>query len=1188
MRLKKIELQGFKSFANKTEVEFLDGITTIVGPNGSGKSNVSDAVRWVLGTQSTKELRLSKMEDVIFAGTENRKKVGFAEVAITIDNSDRSLPIDYNEVVVARRVFRSGESSYLINNSECRLKDVQELFLDTGIGKDGYSIVGQGKIDEILSNKSEDRRAIFEEASGIMKYRVKKEEATKKLATAHTNLDRVNDILAEIESNIIPLEEKARKAKEYLLLRDKLKVLDVHIFLTSVKENATKLTALDSEVETLTADIKLEEQDAINLEKAKLNLKNRLNEIITEIEEAQKQFFELENTDERLNSKLEITNSNISNANENISRLENEINDNLSNIEVIKDEIKSKKEKKDNLNKNKEKFVKELKEKEDELKDINTTLDEKDKEAESLKLETEKLNEQVMVNNMDISSKSATIEASNKQIDSIVKAGTNFIAEKDRLGFEKEDITKIVNENKSKLNVINTEIDSIKERLEFKEKELSHITDDSNNLREELLSLKSKHSYLVNLEKENEGYFKSVKSIIEYVKKDSIEGVYGTLSSLVTTDEKYEKAIEVSMGTFIQNIVVEDENKAKGLIEYLKTNLLGRATFLPLNKLNVRDDINFGKILKEDDVIDTAINLCKFDKKFTKTMLLALGNVIVVKDLECANRLFTKYKEKIRIVTLSGEIIATSGSITGGHTTAKSSGLLGRQDKIKKLEELIEVKNSKYQEIEDQISNIMPVINDIKNKLNTLEASRVDMNIMQAKVMQNLENIDEQIEKLKSSNENSITSKNNLLEEINTLKNEITILEEDNINIKEIISTKQSAIDEYSKQRKEKSQTLDFLNEDIVNLKISLSSFEESKLSIEELEDKLNNDIANFLVANVKKTSEVNTLKESIINYNNEIVKINQEKVRLEEFKLKYDEIVSKLKIDRVDISKKLDTLEIEMLASINKINKLNEEVNKINNRRIKFELDIENIKNDIWDNYELTITSANEFIKTVPEIEDTSKIIKDASSIKDEIKKLGDVDVNSIEEYKSVKERYDFIIAQKTDLDETKKKLENLIHNMTSIMKSEFSKQFKIINENFKHTFSELFGGGRAGLTLTDEENILESGIEIAAQPPGKKLGSMTLLSGGERALTATALLFAIMKIKAPPFCILDEIEAALDDINVIRFANYIKKYSDDTQFIVITHRKGTMEVANTVYGVTMEEYGISKLISMRMKEEK
>lgn len=1186
MQLKKIEVQGFKSFAGKTAIDFLDGITTIVGPNGSGKSNIADSVRWVLGEQSAKVLRGAKMEDVIFSGTENRKKVGFAEVSIYLDNSDGSLPIEYSEVVVTRRVFRSGESNYLINGAECRLKDVQELFLDTGIGKDGYSIIGQGKIDEILSNKSEERRAIFEEASGIMKYKTRKDEATRKLENSESSLTRVNDILVEIENIIKPLEEKCEKAKQFLNLRDKLKASEVCVFLRSLKENAEVLTSLDSRIEIFQNDINLEEKDAIELEKAKLNLKERQDEIILKIEQSQAKFFELENNIEKINSKVSLGQTNIENNSQHITRLEEEIAQDLKKISTLSDEVNIKIEKKESLNLNKQKFENELKEKQLELNDILKTLDERGEYIESLKNNIEELEEKIDELNLSITSYEATIESNEKQLLNLEKNCSGYISEKDKLMLYMEDITKILSTCKLDLN--NIELNEEKEN-----KKLFDINDfvnkskeKENNLNQEIMTKKSKYSYLTNLKNENEGYFKSVKVVLDYVKENNIKNVYSTVIDSISCDEKYERAIEVALGSFAQNIIVETASEAKILIEYLKNNSYGRATFMPLSNMKKLVNVDDKKIKNLEGYIAFATELTKYDKKYENVVYTALNSSIIVDTLDHANNIFIKTNGSLRIITLSGEVISPSGSITGGQSSSKTTGLLGREEKIKRLSEEIKQLEKEKEKLINESSETYIKQSEIENKLNEFKKLKDVANINIATNNEKLESIKKEISKIEEGSLKSDILKSDLNNEINKLKESIQKYNNDIDSIKIEILNKNAEIEEYERYNKVKGQSINLLNEDIVNLKISLSSFDESNLSIDEMKEKLELDIINFENAIENRNVQKEEFLKQIIKIKEEIITSDKEIENIIKFKEEYSNISEKLKSDKKEFNFKLDTLEIKMLESVNKIGKIKEEKAKIENRKIKFDIEIENLKNNMWDNYELTISSAKEYAKTLPDYEvgETSKFLKDADKIRNEIKLLGDVDVNSIDEYNTTKQRYDFILSQKNDLDETKKKLENLISNMTTLMKGQFSKQFEIINKNFSETFKELFGGGKASLSLTDINNILESGIEIEVQPPGKKLQSMMLLSGGERALTATALLFAILKIKAPPFCILDEIEAALDDINVQRFAEYIKKYSKDTQFIVITHRKGTMEVAKTVYGVTMEEYGVSKIISMKM----
>lgn len=1186
MRLKKLELQGFKSFADKTEIIVLDGVTTIVGPNGSGKSNISDAVRWVLGEQSVKNLRGQKMEDVIFAGTQARKKVGFAEVSLYLDNSDESLPVEFKEVVVTRRVYRSGESNYLLNGAECRLKDIQELFMDTGVGKDGYSIISQGKIDEILSTKSEERRHIFEEASGIVKYKTRKDEAVKKLANTDSTLARVNDVIAEIENNLEPLEKKCEVAKKYLELKDKLKVLDVRIFIQSLNQNAEALCKIDDVIETFTNDISKEEAISAELEKSKMNLKERLAEVTLKIEETQSKFYETESENQKLSSKIEISRASIENANENIERLNVEIKDDFEKINLLKEDIEKRLKKKESLEENKKKFENELSLKQEELGNVMSTLDERAEQITAIKDEIDLKREEAYELKMNSSSIEATIEANNSQIEEKEKILDKNITANDSVTTTKEELTSNLNSKNTSLNEILEKENKYNEDKKILDEKYNEMLSNERKLNQEVMTLKSKYNYLTNLENENEGYYKSVKESLLYVKKNNMQNVYGTVASLISTEEKYEYAVEIALGGYMQNVVVNDEQTAKKIISYLKENSLGRVTFLPINTIKKVDNSIKDKARKLDGYIGMASEIVKYDSKFKDVILLSLGSTIVVDTVDNAILMSKKLKNMARIVTLTGELFSATGSITGGKNSHSSAGLLGRKEKIENLKEIISNKEKEYSSLNNGVRELNIQIEEAKKGNNKIVEEKSSYQIEIATLKEKLLNIEREEKKVLLAKENAKLAIDSLKEQNETLRENI---EENNKKVEELekkINENQEIVDEYSRFNKEKSEMVSNLHEDIANLKVSISSFDESSGSIDEMKDKLSQDIQNFEEGIERKKSSITNFEISKKDAEEEIKALTESIKEKQNFKLDFANILNTLKDTKKEVEQKQETLEVKVLDGLRKIDKLKDERAKVQARKLKFDIEIENLKNKMWDDYEITISVAKEMIESLPvDDSDEKTIVKNAEKIRKEIKDLGEVSVGAIEEYKSTKERYDFISNQKADLEETKKKLENLINNMTSIMKQQFEKQFKLINENFNETFKELFGGGKAELKLEDESNVLSSGIEIEVQPPGKKLQSMMLLSGGERALTATALLFAILKLKAPPFCILDEIEAALDDVNVHRFAEYIKKYSKNTQFIVITHRKGTMEVASSTYGVTMQEYGISKVVSMKMK---
>lgn len=1181
MQLKKLEIQGFKSFADKTEILFLDGITTIVGPNGSGKSNISDAIRWVIGEQSAKNLRGSKMEDVIFAGTQARKKVGFAEVSMYLDNSDGSLPIDYKEVIVTRRVYRSGESNYLINGNECRLKDIQAIFMDTGLGKDGYSIISQGKIDEILSNKSEERRHIFEEASGIVKYRTRKDEATRKLENTQITLQRVTDVINEIENNIGPLEQRAQTAKKFLALRDELKILDVKIFINSVDNNASNIEKIEDILNTLQKDVENQENLSKENEVKKQELKVKIQELSDKIEELREKYFQVENEKEKMNSKISLLDANINSYTANMERLSGEIVEDNEKINLLKAEIEKRIQKRASVFENKKRFEEELNQKEQELNTIVSTLDEKGIQIEELKKVIDENNDKKFDLKNENSAITATIEAEENQLEEKKKQNEKSISLKDNLNFDLNDITQSISTQNKELVDINDKTTSLEANIKSIQDAIDVLDERKSKINQELMTARAKHNYLVNLENENEGYSKSVKSILDYAKNNS--KVHGTIANLISTDEKYEYAIEIALGGFIQNIVVEDEIIAKNLITYLNDNSLGRVTFLPLDNLSDAPDIN-PKVLKNEGVIGIASDLVSTDKKYSNAIKLALANTVIVDNIDNAIKLSKKIKNSLRIVTVAGELLAQTGSITGGRTAARSGGVIGRKEKIAELKKIISSKEDEVEVSKAQIEKLELQKEEVKKQFDEILPRKEELVINIATLTEKRENVKKEIEKIDLQKQSFASVLEEMNVRITEMKNTIDSNNQVIFNINVENAKKQEEIDEYTRFNKEKQKEIDILNEDVVNLKVSLSSFDETVSSIDEMKEKIESDIQNFELGISKKQEEINSIKENNEKLQEEIKTTKELIENTSKTKEEYQKDTDSLKAEKTQYEQNMEEIDTSIVNTLNTLNSIKEEKSKVEARKIKFEIELTNLKNKMWEDYELTVSSSRALINADEEI-NIKQVERDANKIRKEIKDLGEVNISSIEEYQKTKERYDFITNQKNDLEETKKKLENLIANMITIMKQQFTKNFKIITENFNNTFKELFGGGKAELKLSDENDVLNSGIEIEVQPPGKKLQSMSLLSGGERALTATALLFAILQIKSPPFCILDEIEAALDDVNVHRFAEYIKDYSKKNQFIVITHRKGTMEVASSVYGVTMQEYGISKVVSMKLK---
>ena len=1183
MYLKKLEMQGFKSFADKTVLEFMPGITTVIGPNGSGKSNISDAIRWVLGEQSMKSLRGSKSEDVIFAGTQSRKSLGFAEVSLIFDNADNRLPVEYTEVTVTRKLYRSGESQYFINKVPCRLKDIIELFMDTGIGKDGYSIIGQGRIDEILSNKSEDRRNIFEEAAGIVKYKTRKIEAEKKLERTKLNLLRINDILSEIEQNIEPLKAQSEKAKEFLKLHEELKNIEVGLFVYNISTYKEKLEKIIEDEKILNDQNNEENLNLEKLNNLKQNLKLEIDNITKEIENAQNLGTQNIQEKEKINSEINVCKERIVNNEENHTRYEKEIEELNAKIAELQEEKNQKDERHEKLLANKEKFEKELAEKEKELADLTSKLSEKEKEIEAKKAKIEEYTNEKYEKLNDINSLEITNENIDKRVKTLKYDIQVGISEFDSTNLTKQDISKVFNEIQAKKNKLNEQIEEVNKNKEEIDKKLKEYEEQINNLQSEYRIKESRLKFLIETEKEKEGFSKTIKSLLLACEKEerlrnSSEGV---LSELISVEAKYQVAIEMALGASIQNIVTKTEQDAKKLIEYLRENNLGRASFLPITSVK-------GKKLEKIDkrnvkgTIEIASDLIKCDKKYEGIILSLLGRTVIVEDMENAILLAKQNNYSFKIVTLKGDVINPSGSISGGSYSQKTVNILGRKEKIKELEqELKEIdakikakvdEKQKFEEEEEKYSEELIALGENLQEIHITYATdeqkliAVEENI--AKLRERIDKSKEELENIQKQKEDNLTK----LKEINET------IEQNNQDTEKL----KSEIEEFAKLNSENQKYIDNLNFDVTNLKISVSSFNESEMSIEEMVTRINQDIDNNNASILAKQENMKNLKQENQELETKITELENQKIELDNKMNNSEEEISKFKAEREEKNKKLDSTEEEISSKLSTLDNLKEEIIKIGVKKEKTQEDLDTTTNKLWEEYELTPNNVGEEYKKP---ENIAQATKNANSLRNKIKDLGSVNIDSINEYKELSKRYDFMCEQRLDIENTMAKLKNVIQEMINTMKEQFTKQFETINKNFGEVFKELFGGGRANLILEDEKNVLECGIEIVAQPPGKKLQSMTLLSGGERAFTAIALLFAMLKINPSPFCVLDEIEAALDDVNVYRFADYLKKFTDETQFLVITHRKGTMEAGNSVYGITMEENGISKLLSMKLK---
>ena len=1182
MYLKRLELQGFKSFADKTILELMPGITSVIGPNGSGKSNISDAIRWVLGEQSMKSLRGAKSLDVIFAGTQNRKSLGFAEASLVFDNSDGKLPIEYTEVTVTRKIYRSGETGYFINKVPCRLKDVLELFMDTGIGKDGYSIIGQGKIDEILSNKSEDRRHIFEEAAGIVKYRTRKQESEKKLEHTKLNLLRINDILAEIEGNLGPLQVQSDKAKKYLNLREELKNIEIGLFVYNIAKYKESLEEIIKDIDIMQTQCNEEEGKLERVKILKEELKSSIDEITEEIENMSNLGFESQKEIEVLNSDINVAKTRITNNEENSQRFEKEISEQNDRIQELKEELKQKEAKKDNLKENKQKFEKELNEKQEELEKLTKKLSTKELEIEGYKKTVEENTDKKYELQSDSNTQDINYQNYEKRQNQIKQEMQSTISELDSTRLVKEDISKEFYEIENKRNKAQKTLGETAKQREDANKKIKDYENNINSLSNDVRIKESKLKFLVETEKEKEGYIKSVKSLLKDCEnvKELGKGMHGVLANIIEVPENLETAIEMCLGASLQNIVTETEEDAKRLVEYLRKNNLGRASFLPITSVKGK---KLDKIKgNEAGIIGIASDLVKYSKKYEQIILNLLGRTVIVDNMDTAIKVAKQNGYTFRIVTVEGDLINPSGAITGGSVMKKTVNILGRGKEIEKLQKEIETLKLKIQklenekeEFEESIEGILELVSNLERELQEIEIDYATKKQKVLSIDENIQKLENRLNKLKQEQTNLEQSKTEALQNKEKIQKEIEEIISKNEELSKIIT-------EFAELNKDDQKYIDDLNFDITNLKISVSSFDESEASIQEIQERINQELNNSNISIENKQRQI----EQIVIENQNLQKTIEEKLaQIEEVKDKVKNSSSKieeLKKERTEKSSKLSKQEDEITSKFKVIEDLKGQLVKLDVKKSKIDEDINTIINKMWEEYEITPNTAGEYQKP----ENVQLTQRRVNQLRTEIRELGSVNVDSIEEYKNLKDRYDFMSEQRLDLENTMAQLRKIINDMTQIMKEQFNEKFKIINKNFGEVFAELFGGGKAEVKLEDESNILECGIDITVQPPGKKLQSMTLLSGGEKAFTAIALLFAILKINPAPFCVLDEIEAALDDVNVFRYAEYLKKFTEHTQFLVITHRKGTMEAADTVYGVTMEESGISKLLSMKLNK--
>lgn len=1179
MYLKSIEIHGFKSFANKIVFQFHNGITGIVGPNGSGKSNVADAVRWVLGEQRIKQLRGASMQDVIFSGTETRKPLSYAYVAITLDNSDHQLAIDYDEVTVARRIYRSGESEYLINGTPCRLKDVNELFYDTGIGKEGYSIIGQGQIDKILSGKPEERRELFDEAAGIVKFKRRKAAAQTKLENEKQNLVRVNDILSELEKQVGPLEKQSEVAKVYLRKKEELKSLDINVFLLENKRLREQLASAEE----------------------KYNLAS------TELGETGEKYEGIKEEYERIQQEIESLDVAIEAAREQLTdtglmrgKLEGEIN-------VLKEQINSAHGSENHLNNRKAALEEEIAGKEQEKQDILTDKKDTDTQVQEIaeaaakaKADLEAIQNKITELNNNIEAGKNTIIGELNQRATIKSKMGRFDTMMEQINIRKAELNSRLLRAKSDEAAREETVKKLEETFATVTEELRQMTEQEaaselelGNIRENLTGLdaklretqtrfhqeQSKLEALTNITERYDGYGGSVKKVMEQKEKE--KGIIGVVADIIQVEAKYETAIETALGGNIQNIVTDNEETAKHMIGFLKQNRLGRATFLPLTSITKPQEFKNPEALKEKGVIGMADELVGTEEEYRNVAKAMLGRIVVVDNVDNAVKIARKFDYGIRMVTLEGELLVPGGAISGG-AFKNNSNLLGRrremdelEKKVKKLSEDIKTYNQKIEDTKSKRNKLRMDLEALKTEMQrkSIEQNTARLNISQAR-----ERMEEEAESAQSLKleEQEIETR---IFEIRSGKESIT---QELAASEELEKTTQEQILGFQKElescRLEESEASAHAGEWEVKVEKMRQALDYKQANVDRIGGELERaqaELKEILEALTENAQEVERKKNNILEIEKTIAASHENqdasRKKLDEDLAKKEELSAKQK----DFFRSREEMSERM-------NALDKEVYRLGEQKKKLEDGIEGQINYMWDEYEITLSDAaglrNEEMNDLPAMK------REISGLKDEIRKLGNVNVNAIEDYKNLMERYTFMKTQHDDLVEAEKTLEGIIEELDTAMRKQFTEKFAEISREFDKVFKELFGGGKGTLELMEDEDILEAGIRIIAQPPGKKLQNMMQLSGGEKALSAISLLFAIQNLKPSPFCLLDEIEAALDDSNVGRFAKYLHKLTKNTQFIVITHRRGTMEQVDRLYGITMQEKGVSTLVSVNL----
>lgn len=1181
MHLISLELQGFKSFPDKVKLEFGKGITGVVGPNGSGKSNIGDAMRWVLGEQSTKTLRGGKMEDVIFTGTEKRKAVGFALATLNIDNTDRSLSYDSDIVSVTRKLYRNGDSEYLINANAVRLKDIVELFMDTGLGKDGYSIIGQGKIADIVSSKSSERREIFEEAAGISKFRYKKLQAERKLLAAQDNILRLTDILSELEARVEPLRIQSEKAKKFLALDGEKKSLEISVWVNRMSQINEAVESLSEKLRSLNAQYEANSAECDELERSAEDSLADAAACAQRIEEVREKIHAIELLNSQADSKIAVLENDILHINEAIEEIKTQIEQSYSSAEKLSED--------------KEQKLSVAKETQDKLCELDVKISEAEKEMTELSNKDDVVQKALLEQNEQISSlyirssELTFILENSKNIGSELTEQTELavkakqeaeeaydeaVKERRELNEALDNLDRQLSENQNKLGGYRMLFDRKSEELKNAKQK---FYDCDNELREKTQKLR----LLCDLENSMEGFSRSVKQVIKASKQGQMRGVLGSVAQLVTTKSQYSLAIETALGAALQNIVVENEDTAKRCIRYLKEQNVGRATFLPITSIKSKELSEQG-LSDCDGYVALASELVAYDLKLSNIVSSLLGRTVVAEDIDLATVIAKKYSYRFRVVTLDGQVINAGGSFTGG-SASRSTGILTRRNEIEELENSMSALKESHAELDKTQSRLRQELDKLSADSEAQKEIISEMNTDKVRFETEIKRVSDIISQLDNRIDTLDLQLAQLSSKLSSADSEFDKSQAELCEIKKQIEMQEALITQSQQAQSVSRQKREQLTERLSGLRLhrvellkdrdacylAAKQIDETIASLSGGRDELQEKINENNLAIEDKKAQINGIKQSIA--------LSGDKTK------EYEADISSLQTEHTRLDEQSSKQRVMLKIKNEEREALSQDIARVSEKQIATQEEYDKIVASLWEQYELSKTQAVELAQPIENIAQANKRL---TELRNKIKHLGHVNVGAVEEYIEVSQRYEFLSKELSDVTTSKRELEKLITELTASMKEIFSESFAKINESFKRIFVELFGGGRAELRLENPDDILECGIDINVAPPGKVIKNLSLLSGGEQAFVAIAIYFAILTVKPSPFCLLDEIEAALDDVNVTKYAQYLRKFTDTTQFIAITHRRGTMEEADVLYGVTMQEKGVSKLLKMNVSQ--